>query len=99
MKETLIKIYFYVTSGQAVVDRFRYTYFIILSLYVVLKFTNYFYILLLLIVALPILFFFGWYDVHKISKVRERLSIEHGTHYAFEQFNIIKEIRDILKNK
>lgn len=97
VKENLIKLYFYVTSGQSVVDRFRYLIMGIFALYVMLKLTNPLYLILMLIVSIPVLLGVGWYDVHKISKIRERLSIQFGTHYGIKQFELQEETVEILK--
>ena len=106
MKETLIKIYFYVTSGQAVVDRFRYLIMGIFAVYVMLKLTNPMYLVVTFIISVPVLFILGWYEVHKISKVRERLSTQYGTHYTLKSFELqeesvklLKEIKDKLYGK
>lgn len=91
MKQSLIKLYFYITSGQTVVDQFRYLIMGIFTLYIMLHLTNYVYLILMLIIAAPILFLLGYLNVHYISKVRERLSVEHGTHYQLKQFELIGE--------
>ena len=102
MKETLIKIYFYITSGQSVIDQFRYLIMGIFTLYIMLRLTSYWYLIGMFILSVPLLFILGWINVHYISKVRERLSMQHGTHYAIKQFelqeeqvSILKEIRDL----
>ena len=97
MKENLIKIYFYVTSGQAVVDQFRYLIMGIFALYVMLKLSSYIYLLLMFLLALPVLFVLGWLNVHYISKVKERLSMKHGTHYGIKQYELQEETVKLLK--
>lgn len=97
MKETLIKLYFYVTSGQAVVDQFRYLIMGVFALYVMLKLTNPLFLVLMLIIAMPVLFLLGWCNVHYISKVRERLSVQYGTHYQLKQFEMMEEQVKLLK--
>jgi len=106
MKEHLIKLYFYVTSGQAFVDRFRYLIMGVFALYVMLKLTNPVYLVVMLLAAVPVLFVLGWYEIHKISKVRERLSVKYGTHYTLKSFELqeesvklLQEIKDTLTQK
>lgn len=103
MKEAFIKLYFYVTSGQAFVDRFRYLIMGVFALYVMLKLASPVYLVIMFLMAIPLLFVLGWYEIHKISKVRERLSVQHGTHYTLKSFELqeesvklLKEIRDKL---
>lgn len=98
MKENLIKIYFYVTSGQSVIDQFRYLIMGIFTLYIMLKLTSYVYLVVMFTVAMPALFILGWVNVHFISKVREKLSTQHGTHYAIKQFELQEETVKLLKD-
>lgn len=97
MKEIVIKIYFYVTSGQSVIDKFRYLIMGIFALYVMLKLDNFFLLFLMFVVALPVLFFLGYINVHYISKVQDRLNTEHGTHYAIKQFEFIQRQTELLE--
>ena len=97
MKELLIKTYFYVHSGQSVVDSFRYLIIGVFALYVTLKLVNPVFLVLMFIFSIPILFVIGWFNVHKISKVSERLSIEHGTHYGMKQFELIEKQTKLLE--
>ncbi len=106
MKEAFIKLYFYVTSGQAFVDRFRYLIMGVFALYVMLKLTNPMYLVVMFIMAIPALFILGWYEIHKISKVREKLSVQYGTHYTLKSFELqeesvklLQEIKDKLYGK
>lgn len=98
MKESLIKLYFYVTSGQLVVDRFRYLIMGVFALYVMLKLSNPLYIVVMLVLAIPVLFVLGWYEIHKISKVRERLSTQYGTHYTLKSFELQEESVKLLQD-
>jgi len=56
------------------------------------------------LVSIPILIAVGYYNIHKVAKVSEQLSVKHGTHYNIKQFEmleeqlaILKEIRDRLR--
>ena len=97
MKELAIRIYFYVTSGQAVVDQFRYLIMGIFTLYIMLHLASYWYLIIMFAVSIPCLFMLGWVNIHYISKVRERLSMEHGTHYQIKQFELIERQVELLQ--
>ena len=97
MKEILIKIYFYINSGVLIVNDFRNLGLGIFALYVVLKFTNPMYLLLMTAISAPILFLMGYFNVHFISPVRERLNTKHGTHYQIKQFELIQKQTELLE--
>lgn len=104
VKENLIRIYFYVTSGQSVIDKFRYLIMGIFTLYIMLKLNNPWYLVVMFCVSVPVLFVLGYCNVHHISKLSELLSVKYGTHYGIRQFEMVeeqvkllKEIRDAVK--
>ena len=97
MKEIAIKVYFYVTSGQSVIDKFRYLIMGILALYAVLHLTSMWFLPVMLVAAVPMLLILGYVNVHYISKVQERLSVQHGTHYAIKQFELIEKQTHLLE--
>lgn len=97
MKDNLIKLYFYVTAGQAVVDKFRYLIMGIFAVYVMLKLTNPMYLALMFVVSIPVLFITGWYYTHKVASVSDMLSTKYGTHYQIKQYELIEEQVILLK--
>lgn len=97
MKENLIKVYFYITSGQSVVDQFRYLIMGVFTLYIMLKLTSYTYLILMFVIAMPILFLLGWLNIHFISKVRERLSMKYGTYYSIKQYELQEKTVELLE--
>lgn len=97
MKELLIKLYFYVNSGVVVINDFRNLGLGIFALYFALKLSNPLFLGGLFIISIPILFIMGWVNIHKISKVRERLSIQHGTHYGIKQFELQEKMVKLLE--
>lgn len=95
---TLIpKIYFYLNSGVSIINDFRNLGLAIFALYFAMKLENPVWLLVMVIVCIPILIVMGYYNVHHISKVRERLSIQHGTHYGIQQFDLIKRQTELLE--
>lgn len=97
MKENLIRLYFYVTSGQAVIDKFKYLIMGIFAVYALFKFTNPLYMIVMFLIAVPILFVLGWLHIHYISKLSEQLSIKYGTFYSIRTFEITEETLAVLK--
>jgi hypothetical protein len=49
------------------------------------------------VVSIPILIGMGYVNVHKISKVKEWLSIKFGTHYGIQQFDYVKKTAELLE--
>lgn len=99
-----IRMYFYVMQGLLIVNNFRNLVLGIFGLYVILKFTNPLWLILMFIVSLPILIIIGWYNVHRMAKPIEKISMEKSTHYAIKQYNyqerqteLLQEISDKLK--
>lgn len=98
-----IRFYFYSQRGLALFNEFRYLFMVIFGVYVILKLNNPLLFVLMFLISIPILCFFGWLAVHKIAKVIDWLNIEFSTHwgrYGYElqerQNRILEEIRDKL---
>jgi len=49
------------------------------------------------LVSIPILIAVGYYNIHKVAKVSEQLSVKHGTHYGIKQFELMEEQVRLLK--
>lgn len=101
-----IRMYFYCSSGLTILNEFRNLFLAIIGLYIALKWTNWVFAFLLFIVCGIILTIVGWYIVHKVSKIREFLSIRFGTSFGIRSFNyqeesykLLVEIRDFLKDR
>lgn len=97
MKEFLIKLYFYLDSGNSIVNNFKNIIIGIFALYIMFKVTSPAILILMFILVVPILITLGYINIHLISKVRERLSTQYGTHYAIRQFELIEEQVNLLK--
>ena len=98
MKENIfIKAYFYLNSGVSILNNFRNLFLGIFALYFTLKLTSPALLLLMFLVAVPALIVVGYYNVHKILSVSERLNIKHGTHYQIKQFELIEKQTQLLE--
>lgn len=90
----VIRMYFYINSGLTIMNNFRNLGLGIFALYFALKLTNPLFLILMFVVALPILAFVGFYNVHVMAKVIEWLSIKFSTHYQKENFdNVGKQVK------
>jgi hypothetical protein len=96
-KDLLIKLYFYCNSGITIINDFRNLGLGVFALYFALKIEHPLMLVGMFIVSVPILFVMGYYNVHKISSVRERLSTKYGTHFTIRQFELIEEQVRLLK--
>lgn len=97
MKETLIKIYFYLNNGVGILNNFRNLFLGVFALYFTLKLTSPVLLVAMFIVAIPILVICGYYNVHHIAKLSEQLSTKFGTHYSIKQFELIEEQTKLLR--
>lgn len=94
---TLIKLYFYLNSGVTILNNFRNLFLGIFALYFALKLTSPILLVLMFIVSIPLLIVAGYYNVHRVAKVSEQLSIKFGTHYGLKQFELMEEQVALLK--
>lgn len=106
MKNNLIKLYFYLNNGVAILNNFRNLFLGIFALYFTLKLTSPILLVVMFLVAIPILVVCGYYNVHHISKLSEQLSVKFGTFYGIKQFELteeqvklLKEIKKLLSKK
>ena len=97
MKESLIKFYYYIERGLDILNTFRNLFLAIFAGYFALQLNNYWLMALAFAVSIPILAGIGWYNVHFISKVRDRLNIGFGTHYGIKQFDYTKRMAELLE--
>lgn len=100
-KNWLIRMFFYLKTGNSVVSEFRYTILGIMGLYAVLRLTNPLWLIGITVLSTPILIVIGNFWTHRVGKVVEWLSVKFATHYAIKQFKItedtLKELRAIRK--
>jgi len=103
MKDILVKSYFYLNQGVGVLNQFRNLFLAIFGVYLTLKLTSPILIVVMFIVSVPILIVVGYYNIHKIAKTSEQLSIKYGTHYGIKQFELMEEqvrlLKEILEKK
>lgn len=93
-----IRMNFYVNSGLGIVNNYRNLIFAIFGVYITLKLTSPLWLIGMFILALPVLMVLGYYNIHRMSKINEWLSIKFATHYAIKQFNLNEEQVKLLKD-
>jgi len=101
-----IRMYFYLNSGLTIVNNFRNLILGIFALYYTLKLTNPLWLVGMFILSVPVLIVIGNYNVHRMAKVNEWLSMKFSTHFGIKQFEYIEktpklltQIRDSLSTK
>lgn len=92
-----IKLYFYIYSGVSILNDFRNLFLGIFAAYFALKLNNPILLVLMFFFSLPVLVVVGYINVHKISKVKEWLSVKFGTHYGIQQFDYVKKTAELLE--
>lgn len=92
-----IRMYFYLKSGNSLVNDFRNLGLGIFLAYLALKMDNPWILLIMLIVAVPILIVLGYYLTHRISKVMEWLSTKYSTHYGIKSFELMEKQVKLLE--
>lgn len=99
----IIRCYYYIERGLDILNIFRNLFLGIVAIFIALKLTNVLWIGLMTIPSVIILGIVGYYNVHKLSKMKEWLSMRFSTHYGLRAFNyqeeqvkILEEIRDLL---
>ncbi len=101
-----IRYYYYLDAGLNVLNQFRNLGLGIIALYIALKLENPLFLVAMFVPSVIALTMLGYYQTHTVSKVREWVAMRFSSHYGIRQFNyqqgqydLLKEIRDALKNK
>ncbi len=93
----LIRMYFYLTNGVGVLNEFRNLFLGIFALYFTLKLSNPLWLIGMFAVSIPVLILVGYYNVHKVAKVKEWLSMKFGTHYSIKQYELMEKQVELLE--
>ncbi len=97
MKKKIINWYYYVERGLDILNTFRNLFLAIFAVYVAMKTTNIMIAIGMFIISIPLLAAAGYYNVHRISKVRDRLNIKFGSHYGIKTFDLQQKTADLLE--
>lgn len=96
-----IRMFYYLKSGNNVLNEFRYLILGIMGMYAILDLVNPLWLVGMFVIAIPVLIVLGYYWVHRMAKVTEWLSIKFSTHFGIKQYRItedtLKELRAIKK--
>jgi len=97
--DIFIKIYFYLNQGVNILNNFRNLFLAIFGVYFTLKLDNPLLLVVMFIVAVPTLVVIGYINIHKIAKKSDELNTKYGTFYTIKQYQLIEEIRDLIKSR
>lgn len=85
-KNKIVRYYFYVQRGLALLNEFRYLIMAILAVYALLDMKNPLVMLMMFVVAVPVLIFLGWLYTFHMAKTMDFLNVKFSTH--FSKYNI-----------
>ncbi len=91
------KAVFYILKGTDFVNFFKYVGAGIVVLYVALKLTDVWSFIGMVLISLPILFVIGWIYIHKLARVLDYLTTQHGTFWSRYQFSLLERQIELLK--
>lgn len=102
----LIRMYYYLRNGLSMLNDFHNVFLGMITLAITFKITSITFMLAIAIPGTLIFIILGYYNVHRISKMNEWLSMRFSTHYSIKSFNftqgqyeLLTEIRDLLKKQ
>ncbi len=93
----LIRMYFYLSRGLEIPNNFRNLILGIGAIYITLKLDNLLIAAALFIGSAILLTIFGWYNVHRLSKVQEALSMRFSTIFGIKAFNYQARQTELLE--
>jgi hypothetical protein len=97
MKNKLIQGYYYIERGLDILNIFRNLFLAIFAVFVALKFVSVWWAIGMFVITIPILIITGYFNVHHIGKVRDRLNIKFGTHYGIKVVDYQKRTMELLE--
>lgn len=92
-----IKLFFYLKSGNSLLNEGKNLITFIFAGYFALKLSNPIWLIAMFGISLPILAVVGWFCVHKWNKILEWLSVKYGTHYAIKQYTLVERQTELLE--
>lgn len=95
-KNFLIRMYFYLSNGLAIVNEFRNLILGIFGIYLTFKLTNPWIMVAIFIFSVAILTPTGYFIIHHVSRVKEWLSTKFGSHYQIQNFDYTKGTYELL---
>lgn len=100
----LIRYYYYLSNGLVELNGFRNLFLGILTIYITFKLQSYWWAVGIFAVSIFILTIVGYFTIHKVSKVRDWLSVRFSSYFGMKSINYVEEnyklmveIRDLLK--
>ena len=94
----LIRLWVYAQRGLGIINEFKYLVAGIMAGYVILKFTNPWWMLLIGFISLPFIIILGRWQLHKVSKVSEWVGTQYGSVLKYNSYNLQIETVELLKS-
>ena len=93
----LVRMYIYAQLGLAAINNAKYLVAGIITIYVILKFTNPLWMLAVGIISIPFLILIGRWQMHKANKIQEYANTTKGTVLGYQGWNVSIETLNTLK--
>ena len=96
-KNVLVRYYLYAQRGLSLINDFKYLGAGIFGLYILAKFTNPIWILLMTAVSLPPLIILGRWQLYRVSRIGEWVSRQFGTVLGYNEYNMYVKQTELQK--
>jgi hypothetical protein len=96
-KNNMIRVYFYLSNGLAILNEFKNLFLIIFAAYFTLGIQNPIWIGIMAVVGLIGLTIVGYFSVHHIARIKEWLAVRFGTHFGIQNFDYVKRQTELLE--
>ena len=93
----IVRLWVYLNRGLDVANQLKYVIAGILALYVILKFTNPVWIVVMFVVSLPILTFIGRWHLYKAAKPQEYITTIKGSVIGYNNYNMQIRVVELLE--
>lgn len=87
----IIRYYFYIQKGLALLNEFRYLIMAVMAIYALLKLDNPWLMPIMFLGSIPVLLVLGYISVHYMSTVMDYLGIQFGTHFGRRSVELQEE--------
>lgn len=94
----IIRYYYYLSNGLVELNGFRNLFLGILTVYITFKLDSYWYAIIIFIVSIIILTVVGYYMTHRVSKVRDWLSVRFSSYFGMKSINYTEESFKLLQS-
>jgi hypothetical protein len=94
----LIRVWVYAQRGLGIINEFKYLVAGIMAGYVILRFTNPWWMLVIGLVSLPFIILLGRWQLHKVSRVSEWVGVQYGSVLGYNNYNLSIRTVELLED-